>query len=99
VSDEPTTSIDEVRLGQAGKAVADLERVFCDPAMMACLGGVWTPHKVAEALREWRQEWGLENRWYGLLLRKDTRAPIGTAGFTENTIPGESGLGHKPSGS
>lgn len=70
----------------------DLERVFCDPVMMAYLGGAWTPHKVGKALREWRQEWGVDDRWYGLLLRKDTREPIGTAGFTENTIPGEPGL-------
>jgi ribosomal-protein-alanine N-acetyltransferase len=69
-----------------------LERLFCDPAMMRYLGGVWTPHKVAEALQEWRKEWGVNNRWYGVLLRKDTGEPIGTAGMTENTIPGEPGL-------
>ena len=70
----------------------DLERVFCDPAMMRYLGGVWTADQVAEALQEWRDEWGVNNRWYGVLLRKDTCEPIGTAGFTENTIPGEPGL-------
>jgi [ribosomal protein S5]-alanine N-acetyltransferase len=68
------------------------ERVFCDPAMMRYLGGVWTPGKVAEALQEWRQNWGVANRWYGTLLRKDSLEPIGTAGFTENTIPDELGL-------
>ncbi len=70
----------------------DLERVYCDPVMMAYLGGVWTPPKVAEALREWRREWGTNDRWHGLLLRRDTGAPIGTAGFTQNMIPGEPGL-------
>ena len=69
-----------------------LERVFCDPAMMHYLGGAWTPNKVAEAIQEWRKEWGVNNRWYGVLLRKDTGGLIGTAGFTENTIPGEPGL-------
>lgn len=69
-----------------------LERVFCDPAVMRHLGGTWTPKKVAEALREWREEWGVDNRSYGVLLKKDTSEPIGTAGFTENAIPGEPGL-------
>ena len=66
-----------------------LERVFCDPAMMRYLGGAWTPHKVAEALQEWRGDWGVDNRWYGVLVRKDTLQAISTAGVTENTIPGE----------
>ena len=69
-----------------------LERVFRDPAMMRDLGGAWTPNKVAEALQEWREKWGVDNRWYGILLRKDTLEPIGIAGVTENTIPGEPGL-------
>jgi len=57
-----------------------LERVFCDPAMMRYLGGAWTPHKVAEALQEWRGDWGVDNRWYGVLVRKDTLQAISTAG-------------------
>jgi len=69
-----------------------MERVFCDPAMMRYLGEAWTPPKAAEALQEWREEWGVNNRWYGVLLRKDTLEPIGTAGVTENTIPREPGL-------
>ncbi len=69
-----------------------LERVFCDPAMMHYLGGTWTPNKVAEALQEWREDWGINNRWYGVLLRRDNFEPIGTAGITENTILGELGL-------
>ncbi len=69
-----------------------LERVFCDPAMMYYLGGTWTSNKVAEAFQEWREDWGVNNRWYGILLRKDNLEPIGTAGITENTIPDEPGL-------
>jgi ribosomal-protein-alanine N-acetyltransferase len=69
-----------------------LQRVFCDPVMMQYLGGSWTSEQVADALREWSDEWGVNNRWYGILLRKDNGEPIGTAGFTENTIPVEPGL-------
>ncbi|MCP4539746.1 MAG: GNAT family N-acetyltransferase [Chloroflexi bacterium] len=69
-----------------------LERVFCNPAMMHYLGGTWTPHQVAESLQEWHEVWGVDNRWYGILVRKDTKEPIGTAGFTENTITDEPGL-------
>jgi [ribosomal protein S5]-alanine N-acetyltransferase len=72
--------------------IRSFERVFCDPAMMRYLGGTWNLDKVAEALQEWRKNWGVDNRWYGTLLRKDTLEPIGTAGLTENTIPGELGL-------
>ncbi|MCJ7602935.1 MAG: GNAT family N-acetyltransferase, partial [Desulfobulbaceae bacterium] len=70
----------------------DLERLFCDPEMMRYLGGIWTPDKVSEALKEWREDWGVNNRWSGILLRKNSLEPIGTAGLTENTIPGEPGL-------
>lgn len=69
-----------------------LERIFCDPEMMRYLGGPWTPEKVTEALREWQEEWGVENRWYGILQRKDNGEPIGTAGITENTVSDEPGL-------
>jgi [ribosomal protein S5]-alanine N-acetyltransferase len=69
-----------------------LESVFCDPEMMCYLGEPWNKDKVADALREWRQEWGLNDRWYGTLLRKDTLEVIGTAGLTKDTIPGEAGL-------
>ena len=71
-----------------------LERAFCDPGVMRSLGGTWTPAKVAEALQEWRDEWGVDNRWYGVLISKESSEPIGTAGFTENAIPGEPGLDH-----
>ena len=69
-----------------------LERVFCDPVMMRYLGSAWTSDKVAEALQEWHDDWGIDNRWYGILIRKDTLQAIGTAGVTENTIPDEPGL-------
>ena len=69
-----------------------LEQIFCDPTMMHYLGGVWTPEKVLEALLEWQDDWGVNNRWYGILLKKDDLMPIGTAGITENTISGEPGF-------
>ena len=40
--------------------------------MMRYLGGTWTPDKVAEALQEWHEDWGVDNRWYGVLERKGT---------------------------
>jgi RimJ/RimL family protein N-acetyltransferase len=70
----------------------DLERVFCDPAMMLHLGGVWTVGKVADAVQEWRDDWGVGQRWSGVLVRTDSREPIGTAGLTRDTVPGEPGM-------
>jgi ribosomal-protein-alanine N-acetyltransferase len=69
-----------------------LERVFCDPAMMQYLGGAWPADKVAEVLREWRDDWGVEERWSGVLLLRDGEELIGTAGLTRDTIPGELGF-------
>jgi RimJ/RimL family protein N-acetyltransferase len=69
-----------------------LERVFCDPGMMCYLGEPWTPAQVAEALQEWREDWGIDHRWSGVLVRKDTGELIGTAGITEDTIPDEPGF-------
>jgi ribosomal-protein-alanine N-acetyltransferase len=69
-----------------------LERVFCDPEMMLHLGGVWTADKVADALQEWRDDWGVGQRWSGVLVRRDSREPIGTAGLTRDTVPGEPGM-------
>ena len=69
-----------------------LERVFCDPAMMLYLGRVWTRDAVADALLEWRDDWGVGERWSGVLVRKDSREPLGTAGLTRDTIPGEPGM-------
>ena len=69
-----------------------LERVFCDPAMMRYLGGVWTAEQVAETFREWRDDWGVDGRWSGVLVRRDTQESVGTAGLTWDTIPGEPGF-------
>ena len=78
------------RPDQADLAV--YERLFSDATMMHYLGGAWTLQQSAEALQEWREVWGVKNRWYGSLVRKDTQECIGTAGFTENTIADEPGL-------
>ena len=69
-----------------------LEMLFCDSETMHYMGGVWTPDKVAEALEWWHENWGVNNCWYGILLIKDTLESIGTAGFTESSIPNEPGL-------
>lgn len=69
-----------------------LERVFCDPAMMRYLGAPWKPEYVAEVCAEWHADWGIEQRWSGLLAKKDTLESIGTAGLTHHTIPGEVGF-------
>lgn len=69
-----------------------LEQVFCDPAMMRFLGGAWTRAKVRAALEEWHAEWGVDNRWSGVLVQKDSQHAIGTAGCTQDTITGEPGL-------
>jgi [ribosomal protein S5]-alanine N-acetyltransferase len=69
-----------------------LERVFCDPTMMRYLGGVWDPDKVVEVIQEWHDDWGVENRWSGVLVKRDTQEVIGTAGLTENTLADESGF-------
>jgi RimJ/RimL family protein N-acetyltransferase len=58
---------------------------------MRHLGGVWAPDKVADALGEWREQWGVGGRWYGALLRRESLEAIGTAGVTKDTIPGEPG--------
>ena len=72
--------------------VQSLEQVYGDPLMMRYLGNAWTSDKVAEAFQDWREGWGVGNRWNGVLLRKDTLEPIGTAGLAEDTIPDEPGL-------
>ena len=69
-----------------------LANLFCDPKMMHYMGGAWTTDKVTEALQWWRDNWGVNNCWYGILLLKDTLEAIGTAGFTESSIPNEPGL-------
>jgi len=69
-----------------------LERVFGDPAMMRFLGGTWNRAKVREALEEWHAEWGVDNRWSGVLVKRDTQQAIGTGGCTQDTVTGEPGV-------
>ncbi len=69
-----------------------LERVFCDPDMMRYLGGPWTPEQVAGAIAEWRGDWGVDRRWSGVLVKKESGEIIGIAGLTENTLPGDPGF-------
>lgn len=69
-----------------------LERVFCDPTMMRYLGGVWDPDKVTEIIQEWHDDWGVGQRWSGVLVKKDSWEVIGTAGLTENTLLDEAGF-------
>jgi hypothetical protein len=47
-----------------------LERVFCDPLMMRYLGGLWTPEQVAGAIEEWCDDWGVNQHWSGVLVKK-----------------------------
>lgn len=69
-----------------------LERIFCDPSIMRYLGAPWTSKQVAEVCAEWNADWGVEQRWSGVLVKKDSRAVIGTAGLTKDTIAGEPGF-------
>lgn len=69
-----------------------LERVFGDPEMMLYLGGAWGSAQIAEILQEWHADWGVNQRWSGMLVLKATGAAIGTAGITANTILNEPGL-------
>ena len=69
-----------------------VEQIFCDAEMMRYLGGPWTQSQTARVLRDWRDDWGIERRWCGVLQHKQTRKTIGTAGCTENTVTGEAGL-------
>ena len=69
-----------------------LEQIFCNPDMMRYLGDVWNPDKVTEVNQEWHDDWGVERRWSGVLVKKDTLEVIGTAGLTENTLIDEIGF-------
>lgn len=79
------------RCPEAGDQAA-LERVFCDSEMMRYLGGFWTPEQVSAAIAEWRGDWGVERRWSGVLVKKESGEVIGTAGLTENTLPDDPGF-------
>jgi ribosomal-protein-alanine N-acetyltransferase len=69
-----------------------LERVFCDPGMMRYLGTHWTPEHLAEVCAEWRADWGVEERWSAVLVKRATLDVVGIAGLTRNTIAGETGF-------
>jgi ribosomal-protein-alanine N-acetyltransferase len=66
--------------------------LFCDPVMMRYLGEPWTLDQANEAHQEWRDEWGKKNYYYGVIVRKDTRAAIGIAGISEDSNPEEPGI-------
>jgi RimJ/RimL family protein N-acetyltransferase len=68
------------------------ERVFCATDMMRYLGVAWTPGEAAATLREWRDAWGAGRLWCGVLVKKDGREAVGTAGLTVDTVDGEPGL-------
>lgn len=73
----------------------DLElfkKLFCDPGMMRYLGEPWTEEETESTMNEWWEEWGRNNYYYGVILRKDTSEAIGIAGFTEDTHPEEKGM-------
>lgn len=72
--------------------LALLTRLFCDAEMMRYLGEPWTEDETASTLNEWHDEWGKNNYYYGMIVRKDTSEGIGIAGFTEDTHPEEKGL-------
>jgi ribosomal-protein-alanine N-acetyltransferase len=80
-----------LRRPEAGDQTS-LEWVFCDPDMMRYLGEVWDSDKVAEVIQEWHNDWGVEHRWSGVLVKRDTPEIIGTAGLTENTLADEAGF-------
>lgn len=67
-------------------------RLFCDAEMMHYLGGAWTSELTEETLHEWRNEWGINNYYYGVITLKSSGESLGIAGFTEDTNPDEPGL-------
>ncbi len=80
-----------LRRPEAGDQTS-LERVFCDAGMMRYLGEAWDEDKVAEVIQDWHDDWGVERRWSGVLMKRDTQEVIGTAGLTENTLADEAGF-------
>jgi len=65
--------------------------IFCDATMMHYLGSPWDRSAMLKTLVEWRQDWGVENRWMGVMVRTDTQQGIGVAGLTCDTIQDERG--------
>ncbi len=67
-------------------------RLFCDEDMMRFLGGTWAVDLTEETLKEWREEWGKQNYYYGVIQLIGEGTAVGIAGFTEDTNPDEPGL-------
>jgi RimJ/RimL family protein N-acetyltransferase/trans-aconitate methyltransferase len=78
------------RLGASDLAL--LERVFCDTVMMRHLGTPWTREFTEETLDEWRREWGRDAYYYGVLETVEEDVPVGIAGISVDTVPGEPGV-------
>jgi [ribosomal protein S5]-alanine N-acetyltransferase len=93
--DEHNTLLDTKRLLLRQVEESDRNlflRLFCDHEMMRYLGEAWSEEVCLETLKEWRDEWGKNNYYYGVMVRKDTLEGIGIAGITENTNPEEPGI-------
>ncbi len=67
-------------------------RLFCLPDMMRYLGAPWSEEECRQTLEEWRDEWGTNNYYYGVMVCKDTHEAIGVAGISEDTNPDEPGI-------
>jgi len=68
------------------------QRLFCDAEMMHYLGGTWTVDLADETLHEWRNEWGKNNYYYGVIKLIDSGESVGIAGISENTNLEEPGI-------
>lgn len=78
------------RVGEGDLAL--FERVFCDAAMMRHLGSPWMPAFAAATLREWRDEWGRDAYYYGVVVERRGGAAVGIAGISADTDPEEPGV-------
>jgi len=66
--------------------------IFCDENMMRYLGGTGDRQQTEDSLLEWRGNWGKDKNGYGVMMKKEDGAPVGMAGFSNDTIPDEQGL-------
>lgn len=67
-------------------------RLFSDPAMMHFMCDPWSEEMIQETLQEWHDEWDGDSCWYGVMMNRSTHESIGIAGFSKDTLEGESGL-------
>lgn len=65
---------------------------FCDAAIMAHLGGTWAIETSDGSMREWMDEWGRDNYFYGIVEEIEGGKAVGIAGISEDTNPEEPGL-------